>query len=119
MTYAQSPQPGMIVFVRVSRDATSVGNEIRRAVHDVAPQLPVYDMQTMTEALIKLVVAGVVDEETAASGAPNRHDFLIALHRALKEHELAQERTDVDDEPVSADFETVPLDSVQTELRTL
>jgi putative ABC transport system permease protein len=39
----------MIVFVRLSRDAVSVGSEIRRAVHDVAPRLPVYDMQTMTE----------------------------------------------------------------------
>lgn len=28
-------------------DAASIGNEVRRAVHDVAPQLPVYDMQTM------------------------------------------------------------------------
>jgi predicted permease len=47
--HAQSPRPGMMVFVRVSRDAASIGSEIRRAVHDVAPQLPVYDMQTMTQ----------------------------------------------------------------------
>jgi ABC-type antimicrobial peptide transport system permease subunit len=45
----QSPQPGMIVFVRATRDAASIGNDVRRAVHDVAPQLPVYDMQTMTQ----------------------------------------------------------------------
>jgi twitching motility protein PilT len=49
-----------------------------------------FDMQTMSAALIDLVVAGAVDEETAATAAPNRHDFEIALQRALKEHALLQ-----------------------------
>jgi putative ABC transport system permease protein len=49
VSYAQSPRPSMMVFVRASRDVASIGNEIRRAVHDVAPQLPVYDMVTMTQ----------------------------------------------------------------------
>jgi putative ABC transport system permease protein len=49
VSQAQSPQPRMIVFVRASRDAASIGSEIRRAVHEVGPQLPVYDMQTMSE----------------------------------------------------------------------
>jgi predicted permease len=49
VSLAQSPRPGMTFFVRTSRGAASIGNEVRRAVHDVAPQLPVYDMQTMTE----------------------------------------------------------------------
>jgi twitching motility protein PilT len=48
-----------------------------------------FDMQTMSAALIDLVVAGSVDEETAATASPNRHDFLIALQRALKEHTIA------------------------------
>jgi hypothetical protein len=43
-------------------------------------------MQTLSKALIDLVVSGDVDEETAAAAAPNRHDFMIALGRALKEH---------------------------------
>jgi twitching motility protein PilT len=45
-----------------------------------------FDMQTMSKALIDLVLAGAVDEETASTAAPNRHDFMIALQRALKEH---------------------------------
>jgi hypothetical protein len=45
-----------------------------------------FQMQTLTKALIDLVVSGDVDQETAAAAAPNRHDFLIALDRALKEH---------------------------------
>ncbi|HEX8944225.1 MAG TPA: ABC transporter permease [Gemmatimonadaceae bacterium] len=45
--YAQSPRAGMIVFVRSARDAATLGPELRRAVHDAAPRLPLYDMQTM------------------------------------------------------------------------
>jgi twitching motility protein PilT len=48
-----------------------------------------FDMQTMTSALIRLVVDGEVDEEIAASAAPNRHDFTIALGRAQKEAAVA------------------------------
>jgi twitching motility protein PilT len=45
-----------------------------------------FQMQTLGNALIDLVLSGDVDEETAAAAAPNRHDFMIALGRALKEH---------------------------------
>ena len=44
-----------------------------------------FQMQTLTQALIDLVVRGEVDEETAAAAAPNRHDFTIPLARALKQ----------------------------------
>jgi twitching motility protein PilT len=49
-----------------------------------------FQMQTLTKALIDLVVSGDVDEETAAAAAPNRHDFMIALDRALKEHAVEE-----------------------------
>jgi twitching motility protein PilT len=48
-----------------------------------------FQMQTLTQALISHVIAGTVDQETAAAAAPNRHDFMIALDRAMKEHALA------------------------------
>ena len=41
-------------------------------------------MQTFTQALIELVLAGLVDRELAAGVAPNRHDFMIALGHAEK-----------------------------------
>jgi twitching motility protein PilT len=47
-----------------------------------------FQMQPMSRALIDLVLSGDVDEETAAAAAPNHHDFMIALRRALKEHAL-------------------------------
>jgi hypothetical protein len=49
-------------------------------------------MQTLTTALIEHVIAGLVDQEIAANAAPNRHDFMIALDRALKEHALEQQQ---------------------------
>ena len=49
-----------------------------------------FDMQTLTTALIEHVIAGRVEQEIAANAAPNRHDFMIALDRALKEHALEQ-----------------------------
>ena len=55
-------------------------------VPDAIAEGAFFQMQTMTKALIDHVVRGDVDHETAANAAPNRHDFLIALDRALKEH---------------------------------
>ena len=49
-----------------------------------------FHMQTLTKALIDLVVSGDVDEATAAAAAPNRHDFMIALGRALKQHAIEE-----------------------------
>ena len=37
------------VFVRSSRAGASIGGELRRAVREVAPQLPVFDMQTLAQ----------------------------------------------------------------------
>jgi predicted permease len=43
----QSPRSGLILFVRSTRDAASLGPDVRKAIKDVAPAFPVYDMQTM------------------------------------------------------------------------
>ncbi len=51
-----------------------------------------FDMQTMSAALIDLVVRGEVSEEIATAAAPNSHDFAIALTRAQKEHVVETER---------------------------
>jgi hypothetical protein len=46
-------------------------------------------MQTFSDALIELVLEEKVEREVAANAASNRHDFLIALERALKEQAVA------------------------------
>jgi twitching motility protein PilT len=50
-----------------------------------------FSMQTFTKALIDLVLAGEVERDVAANAASNRHDFLIALDRSLKEQAVAAE----------------------------
>jgi len=42
-------------------------------------------MQTFQQALIELTLSGRVEQEVAANAASNRHDFLIALERAVKQ----------------------------------
>ena len=42
-------------------------------------------MQSFSRALIALVIAGQVDRDIAANASTNRHDFLVALERALKQ----------------------------------
>ena len=48
LSFAQAPRPGVIIFVRSTRDAASLAPEIRQAIRGIAPAFPVYDMQTMT-----------------------------------------------------------------------
>ena len=54
-------------------------------------------MQTLSDALIALVLGGDVDRETAANAAPNRHDFMIALNHALKEQAVESAKGEDDE----------------------
>ena len=75
-------------------------NRIQELIRDNKPEYvseaisegAFFQMQTMTKALIDHVVRGDVDQETAANAAPNRHDFMISLERALKEHEQREKQ---------------------------
>jgi twitching motility protein PilT len=49
----------------------------------------VHQMQTFQQHLVQLVLDEVVDEETAANAASNRHDFELALGRAKRAKEAA------------------------------
>jgi putative ABC transport system permease protein len=48
LPYYQSPSGRMIIFLRTSGEPTAVLADARRAIRDVAPQYPVYDVQTMS-----------------------------------------------------------------------
>ena len=48
LPYMQSPAGRMIIFVRTAGDAAGLGPDVRRAMHEVAPSFPMYDMQTMS-----------------------------------------------------------------------
>jgi twitching motility protein PilT len=60
----------------------------------------VHDMQTFQQHLVSLVLDGIVDEDTAATAATNRHDFELALGRAQRAQQAAAEAAEngTDDE---------------------
>ncbi len=78
-----------------------------------------FQMQTFAQSLIELVLSGEVDREVAANAATSRHDFLVALERAEKEH-AADERdaarhtgeTETDEIGFATAFEQVLPDSL-------
>jgi twitching motility protein PilT len=57
-----------------------------------------FHMQTLTDALIDLVLTGEVDREVAAGAAPNHHDFVVALEHALKVQASGGEAADFADD---------------------
>jgi len=91
---------GRIAAVEVMVNNARIGDLIREnradEMHDAIADGSFFQMQTFTQALIDLVVAGHVDQEVAANAATNRHDFLVALERALKtdaaEKRVAEEK---------------------------
>jgi len=85
---------GRVAAVEVMVTNTRIADLIRdnkpESIEEAVAEGAFFDMQTFSQALIDLVVAGIVDQETAANAATNRHDFLVTLERALK-----QQRADV------------------------
>jgi twitching motility protein PilT len=85
---------GRIAAVEVMVSNARIQELIREDKPELVPEAiaegAFFQMQTLSKALIDLVVGGDVDEETAAAAAPNRHDFMIALARALKEQAVQQ-----------------------------
>jgi putative ABC transport system permease protein len=48
LPYAQSPRGEMMVFIRSTGTPLALAGDVRHAIHEVAPQYPVYDLQPMT-----------------------------------------------------------------------
>src|SRR5215210_3801741 len=80
---------GRVAAVEVMVTNTRIADLIRdnkpESIEEAVAEGAFFDMQTFSQALIDLVVAGIVDQETAANAATNRHDFLVTLERALKQ----------------------------------
>jgi twitching motility protein PilT len=86
---------GRIAAVEVMVTNARIADLIREGRPDEIPDAVAegdfFQMQTFSKALIDLVLADRVDREVAANAASNRHDFLVALERALKERQAAEE----------------------------
>lgn len=78
-----------------------------------------FQMQTLPRALIELVLSGEVDEEIAGAAAPNRHDFVIALRRALKEQavQAGVEQAAADAEPLGSSDDPPAVAHAHSDLR--
>ena len=73
------------VMINNARIAELIRENRTDEISDAIAEGEFFHMQTFTQALIELVVAGTIDQEIAANAATNRHDFLIALEHALKQ----------------------------------
>jgi twitching motility protein PilT len=80
--------PAVELMVANARIADLIRDNKPDEITDAIAEGAFFQMQTFTDALIELVLGGNIDHEVAANAASNRHDFLIALERALKEKAL-------------------------------
>jgi twitching motility protein PilT len=81
--------PAVEVMIGNARIADLIRENKPDEITDAIAEGTFFQMQTFTHALLDLVLAGKIEREVAANAASNRHDFLIALDRALKEQALA------------------------------
>ena len=72
------------LMVTNSRISDLIREQKTEEITDAIAEGQFFDMQTFTQALIELVLAGDVEREVAANASSNRHDFLVALDVALK-----------------------------------
>jgi twitching motility protein PilT len=78
-----------------------------------------FDMQTLTMALIDLVLAGHVEREVAATAAPNRHDFLVTLDRAEKARAVEAARSEAEAEADAPSADQSPTAAELPHLRVI
>jgi twitching motility protein PilT len=88
---------GRVAAVEVMVSTARIAEFIRDSRTELIPEAiadgKFFDMQTLRQSLVDLVVSGLVDRELAADVAVNRHDFVIAVEHALKEQSAASEQT--------------------------
>jgi twitching motility protein PilT len=98
---------GRIPAVEVMVANTRIADLIREArseeIPDAIGEGAFFQMQTFSDALIELVLAGHVDREVAANAATNRHDFLVALEHALKRQAAAERARETAQRPAESD----------------
>jgi twitching motility protein PilT len=98
------------VMVTNNRIADLIRENQPEGITDAIEEGAFFDMQSFSTALIELVLAEKVDQEVAANAATNRHDFLVALERALK-----QKRADITAAEKEKQQEQPPEPEVQPE----
>jgi twitching motility protein PilT len=107
--------PAVEVMVMNARIADLIRDNKTDEISDAIEEGSYFHMQTFTAALIDLVLSSQISEEVAANAASNRHDFLIALERALKEHavQAAQDAHDNGSAEVAVPALAQPLERLR------
>jgi len=77
--------PAVEVMVTNARISDLIRDDKPDEITEAIAEGDFFQMQTFSKALIELVLEEKVDREVAANASSNRHDFLIALDRAIKE----------------------------------
>jgi twitching motility protein PilT len=107
---------GRVAAVEVMLTNARIADLIREnraeEITDAIAEGEFFQMQTFTHALIQHVRSGLVDREVAANAAGNRHDFLIALDKALRQ-DVAQAQADAQAAPPPEDEPLPSLRIVQ------
>jgi len=86
--------PAVEVMVSTARIAEFIRDNRADLIPEAIADGKFFDMQTLRQSLVDLVVSGLVDRETAADVAVNRHDFIIAVEYALKAAQVKPEDND-------------------------
>jgi twitching motility protein PilT len=98
---------GRIAAVEVMVNTARIADLIREGRTDEITEAledgGFHHMQSFTAHLVQLVVDELVDEETAASAATNRHDFEIAVQKALRRKRAAEKAEAEAEEETQAD----------------
>jgi twitching motility protein PilT len=100
--------PAVEVMVNNARIAELIRERRVDEISGAIAEGEFFQMQTFARALIELVLEGLVDRETAANAATNRHDFEIALERAFKLRATAEKSAASKPEPSSAETGAEP-----------
>jgi twitching motility protein PilT len=91
--------PAVEVMVTNDRIADLIRDDRADEIPDAIAEGHFYKMQTFSQALIELCLAGTVEREVAANAAPNRHDFLIQLGHAEKLRDAAAPEPALEEAP--------------------
>jgi twitching motility protein PilT len=91
------------VMVMNARIADLIREGRAEEITDAVAEGDYFGMQTFTQALINLVLAGDVAREVAANAATHRHDFLVALEREEKHARAAAAQEEAQAQPDQAE----------------
>jgi len=111
--------PAVEVMIGNARIADLIRDNKPEEITEAIAEGDFFQMQTFSDALVKLVLEEMVDREVAANASSNRHDFLIALERALKEQAVkAAELNSVVDPEEASDPEAPENEAVDEAVET-